>query len=263
MPITEDLVIGYHVWATHSTIVSFVLGKPSSLVVTNTKKNTHKTVAKKIGRALCKIPNSNLVSYISKENELWEVRSLNPKTGATKKITTVLEGSEDMCWTPDGNILMGKGNKLYKFHPKKDTNWIEIASLEHEYLDNITRIAVNPSGNKIALVVNESPETVVQKQLDAYNARDIDRFMKTYAKEIALYNFPETLSTKGWDTMKLSYTQLFEQVVNLKAEIKNRIVIGNKVIDEEQVTYGERLLHAVAIYEVNHGKITKVTFLRK
>ena len=108
-----------------------------------------------------------------------------------------------------------------------------------------------------------SPEKVVQKQLDAYNARDIDRFMKTYAKEIALYNFPETLSSKGWDIMKLSYTQLFEQVVNLKAEIKNRIIIGNKVIDEEQVTYGERLLHAVAIYEVNHGKITKVTFLRK
>ncbi|NQY05388.1 MAG: nuclear transport factor 2 family protein [Flavobacteriaceae bacterium] len=262
-PIIEDLVIGYHVWANNNTMVSFVLGDQSSLVVTNTKKNKHKTIEKNIGRALFKIPGTDLVSYISKKNSQWEIRSLNPKSGKTKKITHTLEASEDMIWTPDGTILMGKGNKLYQFNPKTDTEWTKIASLEKEYLNNISRLAVNPSGTKLAVVVNESPETIVQKQLDAYNEGDIKAFMATFSDGITLYNFPETVSLSSKALMEANFGGFFDQYPDLHVEIDSRIVIGNKVIDEERGTYADKTFHAVAIYEVNHGKITKVTFIRK
>jgi len=54
----------------------------------------------------------------------------------------------------------------------------------------------------------------------------------------------------------------FENTPDLNAEIKNRIVIGNKVIDQESVTANNIVFDAVAIYEVDNGKIDKVTFIK-
>jgi hypothetical protein len=48
----------------------------------------------------------------------------------------------------------------------------------------------------------------------------------------------------------------------LNCEIKNRIIIGNKVIDEEYITANGQNFSAVAIYEVQNGKIAKVTFIQ-
>ena len=62
--------------------------------------------------------------------------------------------------------------------------------------------------------------------------------------------------------MRKNYQRMFENTPNLFCEIKNRIVLGNKVIDEEYVRFNDGYLEAVAIYEVENGKIVKVTFVR-
>lgn len=261
-PITEDLVIGYHVWYNKKTLVSFVLGESSKLVISNIKKQRHKIADSSIGRSLHKIHNTNLISYIKKNKNTWEIRSLDPKTGKTAFIANTLDQSEDMVWTPNGTILMGKGDTLYQYNPNTDNAWKSVGSLATYHVSGITRLAINPSGTKLAIVVNESPVAIVQQQLEAYNNRDIDAFAATYSDDIELYQFPNTLSSKGIENLRTTYKQLFERTPNLHAKIKNRMVIGNKVIDEEEVTFGDRTLNAVAIYEVHHNKITRVTFIR-
>ncbi|WP_152558133.1 nuclear transport factor 2 family protein [Altibacter lentus] len=109
---------------------------------------------------------------------------------------------------------------------------------------------------------SEAPEAIVQTQLQAYNDRDIDAFMATYAEDIELFNFPDTLSTKGKLAMRNGYAGFFAATPNLHCEIQNRIVIGNKVIDEEKVTVNDGTLQAIAIYEVADGRISKVTFIQ-
>ncbi len=42
-----------------------------------------------------------------------------------------------------------------------------------------------------------SPEAVVQRQLDAFNARDIDALMATYADDIELFEHPAKLLAAG------------------------------------------------------------------
>ncbi|WP_204336046.1 VOC family protein [Leptobacterium flavescens] len=155
--LVNDLVIGYHVWFDKDHIVSFVLGEESSLVVSDLKNGSNKTYQKKIGRSLHKIPGSKLISYISKENDQWEIRSLDPLTGNSKLIVPTLENAEDMCWTPDGTIIMGKGDTLYKYDPKTDSEWTKLISLSSFGLDGITRVSVSPQGDKIAVVVTEKP----------------------------------------------------------------------------------------------------------
>ena len=79
--------------------------------------------------------------------------------------------------------------------------------------------------------------------------------------EVTVYRFPHEFRYKGVDKMRAKYGTFFEDTPNLHCQIKNRMVIGNMVIDEELVTANDRQFSAVAIYEVDHGKIKKVTFI--
>jgi hypothetical protein len=109
-----------------------------------------------------------------------------------------------------------------------------------------------------------SAEAVVQAQLDAYNAHDIDAFLATYSDDIELYGFPATLRTKGKQAMRAIYAPRFLDQT-LHAAVPQRITMGNTVIDREHVRAmfpdGPGTIDAVAIYEVRHGKIAKVTFI--
>jgi len=164
VPIDDYLKIGYHVWYRPDILVSFVLGEPNELVVSYLKKKTNTTVDTNIGRSLHNIPNTDLISYISKKNDAWEIRSLHPEMGNTEKITNTIPNVEDMCWLNDGSILMGKGNILYRFDPKKDTEWKIIKLFDKEKIDNITRITVNKPNNKIVIVAE--PETALKPTLE-------------------------------------------------------------------------------------------------
>ena len=79
-------------------------------------------------------------------------------------------------------------------------------------------------------------EKIVQQQLDAYNARDIDAFLEPYAEDIEIYTFPDKLTNKGKDKIRPGYKSFFENVPNLHCELVNRIVFGNTVIDQERMT---------------------------
>ena len=150
----EDIIIGYHIWFNENMLISSVLEDGGlSLYATNFKKQKNNKITPKIGRSLHNIPNTNLVSYISKENDsLWKIKSLNPISGSTKSISTTILGAEDMCWLPNGTILMGKEDMLYKFTPNKDVDWIEVASLKGHNISNITRLAISPDGTKLVIV---------------------------------------------------------------------------------------------------------------
>ena len=104
-------------------------------------------------------------------------------------------------------------------------------------------------------------EDVVNVQLDAYNARDIDKFVATYSEDIEIYNLNGEMTMKGHEQLRARYDALFKNTPNLNCRIENRIKIGNKVIDKENVIMNTRTVEAVAIYEVVDGKIKKVTFV--
>jgi len=152
--LVDDIVIAYHTWYNDSILVSSVLeNEGMSLYTTNFEIQENSKVEAKVGRSLHKIPNTNMISYISKANDsLWEIKSVNPVSGITKSITVTLPESEDMCWLPNGTILMGKDDVLYKYDPKTDVSWIEVASLKEYGITNITRLVVNSDATKLALV---------------------------------------------------------------------------------------------------------------
>lgn len=139
-----------------------------------------------------------------------------------------------------------------------DKNPLE--SLKH--LNSIHSVFKNGKMISADTIVAEPAEAIVQRQVNAYNARNIDAFMDTYADDIELYDFPGKLLSKGKQKMRDNYAGMFSNVPNLYCEIEKRIVIGNKIIDKEKVRAGKETIHAVAVYEVEKGKIKKVTFIQ-
>jgi len=108
-----------------------------------------------------------------------------------------------------------------------------------------------------------TPVEVVQRQLEAYNAHDLAAFMATYSESIRLYRLPN--AAPAFDSkaaMAEFYGQQRFNLPGLRAEIVNRMVLGNKVVDHERV-HGlpEGVIEAVAIYEVVDGLIQTVWFV--
>lgn len=63
---------------------------------------------------------------------------------------------------------------------------------------------------------------LVDQQLVAYNAEDIDAFLQPYSDSVAIYKFPNQLVKKGKEAMHRSYGQLFKQYPDLHAEVVNQ-----------------------------------------
>ena len=104
------------------------------------------------------------------------------------------------------------------------------------------------------------PATVVQRQLDAYNARDLETLLGTYADDAELYEHPATLLARGSAQLRERFAARFLEP-NLFATLLNRIVLGELVIDHEKVSRtfpeGPGTIELVMTYEVRSGRIAR------
>ena len=107
-------------------------------------------------------------------------------------------------------------------------------------------------------MTDHTPAAVVQRQLDAYNLRDLDALLATYGEHASQYEHPATLAARGAPQIRERMSLRFQEP-DLHARLVQRAVMGNIVIDQEVVTrnFPEGLgeVDVVAIYEVIDGKI--------
>ncbi len=108
-----------------------------------------------------------------------------------------------------------------------------------------------------------SATDLAQRQLDAYNAGDGDRFAACYAEDVVVARLPageEIL--RGRAALRAHYGALFAREPLLRAELLSRIPCGAFVVDHERVTTGpdRPARRAVAIYEARDGLIARVWF---
>ncbi|RZS97465.1 hypothetical protein BC751_3072 [Cecembia calidifontis] len=105
---------------------------------------------------------------------------------------------------------------------------------------------------------------LAQEQLDAYNNRDIEAFIIPYAEDVKVFNFPDQLLYQGRDEMYGLYGRMFSRTPDLHCKLVNRMVMGNTVIDQEEVTINkeEPPFKAIAIYKIRGNKIAEVYFIR-
>lgn len=107
------------------------------------------------------------------------------------------------------------------------------------------------------------PAAFAQRQLDAYNDKDLERFVREYTDDVLVYRMPQAEPVLvGKPALADHYAKTRFNLPHLHAALVNRMVFGNKVIDHERVTgVADTPREVAAVYEVSAGGISKVWFI--
>jgi len=108
-----------------------------------------------------------------------------------------------------------------------------------------------------------TPESVVQRQLDAYNAKDLEGWLATYAADAKQFELHGALLAAGHAQMRERMAVRFAEP-DLHARLLSRVVMGHVVVDHERVTRnfpeGKGTIEMLCVYELAHGVIAKASF---
>ena len=109
----------------------------------------------------------------------------------------------------------------------------------------------------------DHPAAVIARQLAAYNARDLDALMATYAADACQYEHPAILLASGAAAIRARMAVRFAEP-DLHARLLSRTVLGNFVTDLEIVTRnfpeGKGMVEMLCVYEVADGRIVRASF---
>ena len=145
--------VGYHTWATPTVAALYLLGEPSALVIANAATGRVDTMARDVGRSLHHIPGRPAVSFVQwvGKREPW-LAEVDVNSRAVLRLVRMPAGAEFHVWTPHGLVLTAVGEKLYQWDPLSGGSWKEVANLRGAGLRSISRLAVSPSGDRLAIV---------------------------------------------------------------------------------------------------------------
>jgi imidazolonepropionase-like amidohydrolase len=131
-------------------------------------------------------------------------------------------------------------------------------------LARIERVYARGNGYDPESLVAPTPAAVVQRQVDAYNAHDLERFVAMYAEDAEVFNSPGAVTPRlsGRESLRADYSALFRDFPNSHCAIVNRVLEGPYVFDQELCTFAPNgpPLRATSIYLVEGALIKRVWF---
>ena len=116
-------------------------------------------------------------------------------------------------------------------------------------------------------LLQPTAEDVVQRQVNAYNARDAQAFAATYAPGVTIRTLPETKVTlDSREKLFAQYGEAFRTRPDSAVQITGRLTQGPFVIDQERLVHrwdpAQSRFAGTAVYEVKDGLIQTVWFLK-
>ena len=154
----DRLKVGYHAWADPTHLLLIVLAGPTNeLHYYDLATGRDSMLVRNSLRCPKRIPNQAAVSFLEKTPEgKWLIRRFDTQTKAITTLAPGLDGSEDVAWTHNGQMLMSNGERIYCRKPGARGRWQPVrmngAVLP---LKNASRLALNPANNQLAVVVKE------------------------------------------------------------------------------------------------------------
>jgi putative hydrolase of HD superfamily len=110
---------------------------------------------------------------------------------------------------------------------------------------------------------SKSPLAVVQAQLDAYNAKDIEALLATYAPDAEQYMLHGERLAQGHDQLRQRFLARFSEP-DLHATLLSRVVMENIVVDHEIISRnfleGPGTVEMLCVYQVLDGLIQRASF---
>ncbi len=115
--------------------------------------------------------------------------------------------------------------------------------------------------------MSTAPSDIVQRQLDAYNARDIEAFLAVFADDAQAFELGAATPTMvGKSQLRSRYIELFANSPRLFSEVVTRTCFAHVVIDLEHVSGrngSTEIYEVLVVYEVSGELISRMHFVRK
>ncbi|WP_036955449.1 nuclear transport factor 2 family protein [Pseudoalteromonas sp. A2] len=110
---------------------------------------------------------------------------------------------------------------------------------------------------------------VIEQLVKAYNARNIEEFIRMYDENVEFYIFPNELLFKGKEKLIARYGIMFKKLKCLHSSPIKRIVHGDIVIDHElsetcsnDPNVIDKRSELISSYQIKDGKVVRVLFFR-
>src|SRR5690606_38173712 len=145
-----------YAWVSDNSMMVLKSGKPNSIALYTIRPKQEMRIAENVGQCLKTFFNSPSVTFVHKLSvEYSTVKRVNEKDGSIAVVTDALPEQEVFAWTPQGILIMYDGEKLVSFNENADAVWRNVIADKSVNLNNVSGMAVNPSGTKMALVVSD------------------------------------------------------------------------------------------------------------
>jgi ketosteroid isomerase-like protein len=175
---------GYFARFDDRTWVLYMNDKQRRIVVYDATTKALDTMAIGAATAPIRIPGKRAVTFVAAEPfpapEGDAAKSAPPRTlhlrqldVDSRRITTLaavpFATSGNHVWTSRGTLLMASGHTIYEWNPAHPDEWRKAAEIDNPELQGLTRIALSPRGDRIALVSTPRDETIIRDSRAASN----------------------------------------------------------------------------------------------
>jgi ketosteroid isomerase-like protein len=200
--LTETKDAGYFTRFDEQTWVLYMNDKQRRIVMYDPTTKALDTMALGSVTAPFRIPGKRAVSFVAVEpfpapdgnapRKLF-LRQLNLDDRHVNTLASIpFPTSGSHVWTSRGTLLMASGHTIYEWNPAKPDDWRSAATFDHPELQGLTRIAIGPRGDRIALVSTPRDETIIRDSraasnsaLAAHNASAFVQILKDDATVVA------------------------------------------------------------------------------
>lgn len=163
--ISEQHRVGYFTRFSDKSFAMFLVGNekeniPHSLVWQNIGETDVHQVGYNIGRSLSQHPYTKQLTFVDKSDSTkWALNALGEDGNIQHLLDLPLQEtrstaprSEDVCWLPNGTLLLSNGNKILHWNGNQGSALTTIYELKIKG-GYIARMAINADATQIAFVV--------------------------------------------------------------------------------------------------------------
>jgi hypothetical protein len=128
-----------------------------------------------------RIPGQRAVTFVVQEGETKTLMRMDLAGDRGTVLATIpFKTGGHHVWTSRGTLLMASGNAIHEWNPAKPEEWPVVHRFSEPDVQGITRIALSPSEDRIAVVSVPRDETVLREARDVRNKP----FGKSYVRTI-------------------------------------------------------------------------------
>jgi hypothetical protein len=152
------------------TWVLFMNDKDRRIVLYDPTSHALETMIKGAITAPYRVPGERAVTFVVQEKETLTLHRLDVDEKRVTTLATIpFPTGGHHVWTPRKTIFIASGPEIREWDPRKPGEWPVVQRFEHPDLQGITRIAISPEFERVAIVSTARDETVLRDSRAAAN----------------------------------------------------------------------------------------------